>query len=184
MERVFTRINQKMKLSQRFLVDFRSSAEETGYKRDGIWIGQGQRARELMMVKDGCMAVRHGTESPDTVSMLINCGETAIPTHGLFLGERSPYTYQFLTDAEVFVMADRALESLLVKYDDTRVLLNFLLAEQLRKQEEHSLMLACFGPEARIEYAHAHYQTPFQLLTREGQASFLGMSKRVYQRYL
>ncbi|WP_257667841.1 hypothetical protein [Parapedobacter tibetensis] len=28
-------------------------------------------------------------------------------------------TYQFLTNAEVFVMADRALESLLVKHDDS-----------------------------------------------------------------
>jgi len=116
--------------------------------------------------------------------MLVNPGQPVIPTHGLFLDEKSPYTYQFLEDSEVYVMDSRALAALLLKHDDARLLLHFLLAEQLKRQEAHGLVLAFADPEARIAYAEANHKLPFGMLNREDQASFLGMSKRVYQRYV
>ncbi len=184
MERIVDRINQQAKLSQRFLVDFRASFEQTACRKSSIWIGEGQLARELLLIKDGAMVVRQQADGADAVAMLVNPGQPVIPTHGLFLDEKSPYTYQFLEDSEVYIMDGRALSALLVKHGDTQLLLHFLLAEQLKRQEAHSLMLAFAEPEARIEYAEANYKVPFGMLNREGQASFLGMSKRVYQRYV
>jgi len=57
MEQFFEKPNKLRMLTRRFMAEFRSSAEQTPYRKGAIWLGSGQACRELLLLQTGCMAV-------------------------------------------------------------------------------------------------------------------------------
>jgi len=184
MERFFEGPNELWSLSRRFLAEFRASAAEVTYRKDAIWLAAGHSCRELLFIQSGNMAASRENDGKPCTTMLYGAGNTVIVGDALFRGELSTETFRFLSDARVFALPDRTMDALTLKYPDARLLLNYFVGDELNRHKTHSHVLSLLPPEARVAYAHANFRAPFLLLTREEQASFLGMPRRVYQRYV
>ena len=184
MERFFERPNELWALSRRFLAEFRGSATEITYPKDAVWLATGQTCRELLFIQSGAMAAFGDMDGKPFTTMLYGSGSVVIVGDSLFRGAPTAESYRFLNDAHVFTLADRVLDALTLKYQDAQLLLNYFVGEELNRHKTHCRVLSQLPPEARVAYAQATFREPFLLLTREEQASFLGMPRRVYQRYL
>lgn len=184
MERFFEGPNELWILSRRFLAEFRASATETTYRKDTIWLAAGQPCRELLFIQSGNMTAIRDTDCKPCTTMLYGAGNTVIVGDALFRGMLSTETFRFLSDSRVFTLSDRTLDALTLKYPDARLLLNYFVGDELNRHKTHNHVLSRLPPEARVAYAHANFREPFLHLTREEQASFLGMPRRVYQRYV
>jgi CRP-like cAMP-binding protein len=175
---IFEGPNQLRMISRRFMSEFTDSAETIEYKRGQQWLAQGQHSREILLIKNGAMASSRQYVRTSCVSMLWRDGNIVLQPDSFFLLQPSLQDIWFLCDTTVYSISQRSVNALSAKYDDMQFILCFYLADALKKATNHSFMLTYHTPVEKLAYARSQFKEAFNLLTREQQASFLGITRR------
>jgi CRP-like cAMP-binding protein len=164
---MFEQANQLRMISRRFIEEFTSSVDLVEFKKGQQWLSVGQHSSQLILIQDGAMAASRNYQHNSCISMVYNDSDAVF----------SPESF-FLADSTVYSLDSRTLNALSAKYDDMQFIIAHYLAQANIRATRHSFMLACYSPAEKFSYAMEELGRAFRLLTREQQASFLGISRR------
>jgi len=181
---MFEQANQLRMISRRFIEEFNSTVALVEFKKGQQWLCAGQHSNQLILIENGAMASSRGHGQDSCVTMVFNDTEAVFSPESYFLLHPSDQHFFFLADTAAYNLERRTLEALLVKYDDMQFILCQYLARANIIAGRHAYMLACATPIERLRYALADLGKAFRLLTREQQASLLGISRRTLSELL
>lgn len=181
---MFEQANQLRMISRRFIEEFTSSVELVEYRKGQQWLSVGQHSSQLILIDKGAMASSRKYGFSSCVSMVFNDTDAVFSPESFFLQQPSDQDLFFLKDSTVYSLERRTLDALSVKYDDMQFILSHYLAQANIRSTRHGFILACYSPTEKFSYAMDELGQAFRLLTREQQASFLGISRRTLSELL
>ncbi len=162
----------------KFQAEFRRVLKTATYKKDEVWLAAGSVGHELGMIETGCAIGLRDNMGTSCVCKLYPTHSILLPSASIFQDEPSKISIRFLMDTLVYTLSARSLQVLTSQYDEAVFINNFFMADETARAEELSFVLAQLYPDQRLEYVLEHYGDVFNLLTRDQQASFLGISIR------
>ncbi len=168
----------RQKLSDGFQEEFMRSLMRTTYEPNEIWLGAGIVGKELGMIETGAAIGLRDNGETRHVSKLFPEKSILLPGTGIFQGKPSKTHIRFLVETSVYMLSASALETLHKQYRETAFIIQFFMASETDLAEEYSFVLAHRHPRQRLAYVRKNYGDVFHMLTRDQQASFLGISTR------
>lgn len=143
------------------------------------WMGGGVSSVEIPFLNRGAAVGFRQLDGKRHISNLWEKGEVIISGSNIFEENRTKTTHiQFLEPSVAYILNTLDIIKLCNKYLDARFMVQYFLAEALKKVEEHNYRLSGLPPERRLQEVSSRYPNAFGLLSHMEKASFLGISRQ------
>jgi signal-transduction protein with cAMP-binding, CBS, and nucleotidyltransferase domain len=178
-EDFFDILDNKRMLKNDFRQQIRDLLMIRYFEKGDLWQREQNPAMEIPFLHKGTAVGFRPLDGKRQVCNLWEQGEIIICGNNIFGENKDKAIYvQFLEPSSTYVLNTLDIIKLCNRHGDARFMVQYFLAEALKKMEDQNYRLSCLPPEKRLEEVSIRYSNAFGKLSQIEKASFLGISRQ------